>query len=339
MSGLPSGLSVLRQVPQHLVDGYVAGEYQLWGGVLRRATDTGRGQIVGFLTEGRDLIRQMEQNLPISPQALQAAVGNARMAAQLAAGIGVLNLGVQVAGFAMVMRRLDRIAGQIEAMHADLRRIGEDVAWLRTYQLAELRADAQNAVATAERGARQGNPDSMNRAKTDAGRVRRLLVNLCNEMLVTGRAVGQRVLFEEFVTLWVLLVHTEARCDEAVEGAGQAARDLEASARDLRRLADGFRDQVRNFGRNPMALLKIGDAGRSETKRLRGRVSDLVGRLESYVPQLRLQDALGLGTADWQALVAPGDGGALTCITSETTPLGDLLDAVLANTASAPGRA
>jgi len=36
MSGFPSGISVLRQIPKHLVDGFTSGEFRLWGGVLPR---------------------------------------------------------------------------------------------------------------------------------------------------------------------------------------------------------------------------------------------------------------------------------------------------------------
>lgn len=334
MSGLPSGIAVLRHVPQHLIDGFTSGEFRLWGGVLRRASGTGQGQIVGFLTEGWDLVRQVEQNMPINAEALKAAVGNAQMASQLATGIGVLNLGVQVVGFAMVMRRLDRIVGQIEAVRSELRSVGQNVDWLGMVQMAGLRADAENAVATAERAVRQKDRILLNHAKTSGDRVRRHLVNLCGDMLVTGRAVPQRALFEEFMNLGVLVAYAETRCDEAVEGPGQAARDLSVSAAGLRRMSDGFRDQVRNFERNPLELLRIGDAGRAATKALVQRVDEVVGRLESYVPQLELQDALGLDAAGWNALVAGEGSGTLTCIIAEGKPEGDLLELVLAKTAA-----
>lgn len=335
MSGLPSGVSVLRHVPQHLLDGYASGEFRLWGGVLRRASGAGQGQIVGFLTEGWELARHVEQNLPINAEALRVAVGNVEMASQLAAGMGVLNLGVQVAGFAMVMRRLDRIAGQIEAARGELRAVGQNVEWLTLMRIAGLRAEAENAVATAERAVRQGDRNLLNQAKTMGSGVRRHLVNIGGEMLVTGRAVPQRALFEEFVKLSVLVAYAEARCDEAVEGAGQAAHDLKATAAAIRHLSNGYRYQVRKFAQNPLELLKIGDAGRDATKTLALRLDAIVGRLEGYVPQLELQHALGLDAAGWRALVAPEGSGALTCIAAEETRTGDLLELVLANTASA----
>jgi hypothetical protein len=136
------------------------------------------------------------------------------------------------------------------------------------------------------------------------------------------------------VNLGVLLAYAETRCDEAVEGPGQAARDLAVSAAGLRRMSNGFRDQVRNFERNPLELLRIGDAGRAATKSLARRVDEVVGRLESYVPQLELQHALGLDAAGWNALVAGQDSGAITCITAEGKPEGDLLELVLAKTAA-----
>jgi hypothetical protein len=332
MSRLPSGVSVLRHVPAHLVEGHRNGDYKLWGGVLRRATGEGRGQIVGFLTEGWELAQQVEQGLPINAEALKAAIGNTQMASQMAMGIYVLNLGVQVAGFAMVMRRLDAISSQIETVRCDLNAIGENVQWLTIGMISELRAKAANALATADRAIRRNERHLLDDAKTLGDGARSYLANLCSEMLVTSRAVPQRGLFEEFMKLAVLVAYAEARCVEAVEGPGQAAKDLAPAATELRRLADSFRDQVRNFEGNPLALIKIGDKGRAETKALAARIDDVVARLEGYVPQLELQDVLGLDARGWRALVAGEGSGPVTCITFDEKPKGDLLEAVMANT-------
>jgi tetrahydromethanopterin S-methyltransferase subunit F len=326
MSGLPSGISVFRHIPQHLVQGFTSGEFRLWGGVLRRATNPGQGQIVGFLTEGWELTRQIEQNLPINVEALKAVVEDARMASQLAAGIGVLNLGVQVAGFAMVMHRLERISGQIEVVRSELRAVGQNVEWLAMAQLADLRALAANAIATAASAFRQRDRVLLNQARTLCDRARRYLINLCDEMLAAGRAVPQRALFEEFVKFGALIAYAEARCQEMVEGAGQASYDLAITAARLRRVSNGFDGQVREFERNPLNLIRIGDAGRATTKALAHRMNDAVTRLESYVPQLKLQHALRIDAADWQALVAPEGSGPLTCITFEGEMQGDLVE-------------
>jgi hypothetical protein len=331
MSGLPSGVSVLRHVPQHLVEGFTLGEFRLWGGVLRRTGGPGKGQIVGYLTEGRELVRQIEQNVPIDSQALQAAVGNVQLVSQLTLGIGVLNLGVQVAGIAMVMRRLNRIAGQIDAVRGDLHAVGESVDWLAMERMASIRASAGNAIATTERGLRQGDRALLNHAKTLGDHVRRHLTLLCEEMLVTGRAVPQRILFEEFLKLGVLVAYAESRCDEAVEGPQQAALDLANSAAQFRALSNSFRDRVSDFARNPRELLTIGNSGRAETKAITRRTDDLVDRLESYVPQLELQHALGLDAAGWRALTAPEDRSYITCITTDIEEQGDLLERVSAS--------
>jgi len=123
MSGLPSGIEVSRYVPEHLVQEYLDGILTLWGGELRRKN----GSIAGFLTEGSTLIQRVNEGLPIQPSQLMQAVGNAEFAAHLATGIGVVNLGVQVAGFAIVARRLDRIALQVEVVRDELRAVGEGV--------------------------------------------------------------------------------------------------------------------------------------------------------------------------------------------------------------------
>lgn len=338
MSGLPSGISVFRYIPKHLVDGYISGEYRLWGGVLRRAFGEGRGQIVGFLTEGWQLARQIEQGLPISAEALQSAVGNAKMAAQLATGIGVLNLGVQVAGFALVLKRLDRISGQLDGIQRDLIAVAENIAWLEKMMLGDLRARAGNALSTAERAMRQRDRILLNQARTIADGVRRRIVDLLGEMLATGRAIPQRRLFAELLTFATLLAHAEARCDDAIEGAGQAANDLQASATQLRHLTDSFSERFTNFDQNPIELLRIGDAGRQQAKSLVSDVDTIVTRLEAYVPQLEFRHTYGLDTDPWQTSVADEGGGIISCITLDDPKAGDLLTFAKGQPTISPGK-
>lgn len=326
MSGLPSGIEVVRHVPLHLVEDFRKGAVKLWGGEMRRLD----GTIAGFLTEGPDLIRRAQHGSPIEPTLFVQAVGDAKLAAQLASGIGLVNLGVQVAGFAMVARRLDGIGRQIEAVCEKLRAVGEDTGWLRANALAGLRADAAHALAVAERAERRAVRALFDEAKSKADRTRRHLVELLDGMSAGGRLLAQHGLFEELTKMAVLLAATEARCDDAAEGPGQAARDLASSAAPLRARVDHLAAKARDFRSSPRELLLIGDAGREALKASVRAAKEAVARLEGHIPQLHLQDVLGLDAAGWTALVTAGQDHALACLTFSGTD-----GAALANEVSA----
>jgi hypothetical protein len=327
MSGFPSFVSVVRYVPEHLLAGYESGALRLWGGAFRHQN----GRFAGYLTEGFELTQHVQKGLPIDPARLMQTVGNAQMAAQLATGIGILNLGVQVAGFAIIAHRIDRIAGRIEAVHDELRSVGEGVDWLKLSAFAGLRADVAHAIDVAERASRRQAHALYDEAKSKADRCRRYLMNLVGEMTKSSTLLPQHPLYEEFVNLTVLLTDVEARCDEACEGAGQAAKNLARSASELRRLTNSFSERVHNFRGSPRQLLRIGGEGRADIKAAASRVGGVVGRLESYVPQLELQDILGLDAKDWRALTSPEGGGPLSCISFAEPSDRDLVEAVRAS--------
>lgn len=310
MNGLPSGIDIVKQIPLHLIDGWRSGEYWVDGGTLRRMN----GTFAGFLTEGPGLVRHVQQGLPIQPAQLMQAVGNAKLAAQLATGIGVLNLGVQVAGFSMVAQRLDGITRQIEAVRDELQTVGEDVGWLKAFVLAGLRADVGNAIADGERAARQGNAALFNDAKGKADHARRHTVELMREMVAHRRLVAQHRIFSELLNMAVVLAATEARCTLAVESAELAATDLVEAVAELRMLADQFRAFGTDFQKAPRDHLRLGQDGRSRMLAAVGAAGTLVGRLRGHATQLRLQSLLGLDADAWQKATSLEGDGAISYI-------------------------
>ncbi len=326
MSGLPSGIVLERFVPAHLAQFVRDGSIEVWGGVLRWTKETGRGgRIAGFLTEGWALAQQVSSNVPLDLSQLTAAVGNAQMAAQLASGIGVLNLGVNIAGFAIVARRLDRIAGNILVLQDGMEEVGTNVGWLRTDRMHEIRAEVRTALDLADRGARQRNPTLLNEAKTRAGKMRLHVAGHLHDMAAAGSMLREDRLYSDFVSMSVLLALAETRSTAEVEGAGQAALDLREIAVGLRQAADAFVTPLRSFQASPRILLEV--AGRrAAVKNTGAGINSLVSRLEAYVPQLELQDALGLDAAGWKALTSPEGSSGVLCLTFDSQDDRDLVE-------------
>lgn len=327
MSGIPSFIVVERCIPARLLDAFLSGRLRVEGGILRWLDGPNRGRIAGHLTEGWDLAQQVRSGSPLNPSQLLAAVGNAQLAAQLATGIGVLNLGVTVAGFAMIARRLDRIADSILALQNGLRQVGADVAWLRADTMHGLRAEARTALDLADRGVRQGNPALFNDAKTMAGKTRRHLAGHLHDMQASGLLLREGRLYREFLSMSALLALTEARSTDAVEGAGRAALELREATAELRRASDAFGAPLRNFQASARMLLEVADR-RAEVKAAATEMDALVSRLASYVPQLELKAALSLDTAGWQALTMPEGSSGIMCVTFDGHDDHDLIEAV-----------
>ena len=327
MSGIPSFIVVERCIPARLLDAFLSGRLRAEGGILRWLNGPGRGRIAGHLTEGWDLAQAAQSGTPLGLSQLTSALGNAQMAAQLATGIGVLNLGVSVAGFAMIARRLDRIADSILVLQDGLRQVGADATWLRTDRMHELRAEARTALDLADRGSRQDNQVLFNEAKTRAGKTRRHLAGHLHDMQASGSLLREDRLYREFLSMSALLALTEARSTDAVEGAGRAVLELREATAELRRASDAFGAPLRNFQASARMLLGVADR-RAEVKTAAAGMDALVSRLESYVPQLELKAAFGLDTAGWQALTMPEGSSGIMCVTFDGPDDRDLIEAV-----------
>lgn len=311
-----SPLRFERFVPQHLLDRYLSGELVLRGSTLRRAAGTGGGgQIAGFLVEGQRLAQQVQDVAP-TVQQLTAAVGNAAMAAQLASGIGVLNLGVSVVGFAVIARRLDRLADSIKRLDAELRAQGEVLDWLQADALLALDADARTALSLADRATRQNSPHLFNDARTRAEAARRRLVGHLSVMEAKGTSLRQHRMHHEFLAMAALLAHAEARCDEAVEGAGQAAAGLRPPAAELEAAASAFTARL-DFHRSASDLLHLGPDARGEVKGAARAMAEMADRLASYAAELELRHVLGLDAAAYRALLPFAGDNRIVCVSVE----------------------
>jgi hypothetical protein len=307
---IPSGIQITRFIPEALVDRWVKGDIRLFGGELRDL----KGRIVGFVTEGPELARQVQSGQVISPANILAAANNAQLAASLAAGIGLVNLGVQVATLAIMVQRFNRINAKIDGLHHDLLGIAADAGWLKNFSISALRADVANAFAIAERAERRSSMQLFDEAKSKSDRARRHLINCIADMSGAPDALGHCSLICEFTKMTALLTVCEAKCDETLEGPDLAANGMKATVADLRNVVGTFAKKARNFAGSPVSHLKVGSSGREAVVAGVRDMKDVIGRVEAHASQYRLRSILGLNALGWNQLLASDGDGALSCL-------------------------
>jgi hypothetical protein len=130
-------LNVVFDVPALVAQGLMNGSLERVGGVVRNASSK---QVVMWLQEGGS---EISRSLG-TPQ----LAGGARAAAAANPLLSAANLGVSVAGFALVLQNLNRISDQIRILEAKIDRISHK---LDDAALAKLKAGinaCQNAVDT-----------------------------------------------------------------------------------------------------------------------------------------------------------------------------------------------
>jgi len=127
-------LNVVFDVPAHVAQGLRNGSLERVGGVVR---DSSSKQVVMWLQEGGS---------EVSKALVQPPLAGVQALAKASSLLSAANLGVSVAGFAVVLQQLNRISEQIKAVEAKVDRANHklDDGWL-----AKLKAGinaCQNAV-------------------------------------------------------------------------------------------------------------------------------------------------------------------------------------------------
>ena len=128
-------LNVVFDVPAQVAHSLQSGSLERVGGVVR---DSSSKQVVMWLQEGGSEVSKALSNPPMAGGANALAAANPLLA--------TANLGVSVAGFAMVLQQLNRISDQIRTVEAKVDRISHK---LDDQALAQLKAGinaCQNAV-------------------------------------------------------------------------------------------------------------------------------------------------------------------------------------------------
>ena len=128
-------LNVVFDVPARVAQGLLNGSLERVGGVVR---DSSTKKVVMWLQEGGSEVSKALANPPLA--------GGANALAAASPYLAAVDIGVSVAGFAMVLQQLNRISDQIRAVEAKVDRISHK---LDDQALAQLKAGinaCQNAV-------------------------------------------------------------------------------------------------------------------------------------------------------------------------------------------------
>lgn len=112
-----TSISVIFEIPEDIAEGLANGTLERVGGVVRK---TGNKQVKAWLTEAGEVIR--EENPPVPPSILNSS--------QMLMGLQVANLAVNVAGFALIYHKLQRVEHQLANMDQKLDRISVNQEFL-----------------------------------------------------------------------------------------------------------------------------------------------------------------------------------------------------------------
>ena len=201
-------------IPEHILHGLLNGTYERFGGMIRTA---GTKRIVAWLREGFGAAKSF---LEIPRVTLPPELGT------LSIGVGVLNLAITTMGFAMVMRHLKKIEGELAKAQEILQLIDHKIE-LSFY------ANARAALDLANNSLSMANPEVRRASALQA--VSKFLEaeqhysSLVDKEISAGSSVAK-----DYLSTLTLAYVTEARCYLELEEIDVAVQRLECGHSDLR---------------------------------------------------------------------------------------------------------
>jgi hypothetical protein len=206
-------LNVVFDVPAQVTQGLLNGSLERVGGVVR---DSSSKQVVMWLQEGGSEVSKALANPPLAGGANALAAANPLLA--------TANLGVSVAGFALVLQQLNRISDQIRAFDAKVTRKLDD-GWL-----AKLKA----GINSCQNGIEVQNDSSLRKKRVDdAINMLEEARHYFNQQAVSSARHAEAV-SADYIGLAFVALAAEVQAHLHLDEGKEAARTLRQGLEELR---------------------------------------------------------------------------------------------------------
>lgn len=274
------------QIPADLLSAWQEGKLKVVGATLRWV-DT--NLIAGHLAPVNEAAAE---KLAVTLGGLQGSI------ASLVPALQVVNLGINVAGFAYMAVKMESISRQIAALGSQMKFIAVDVQTIRQINETAMIAGLLAGVEEAQRGERLRDVAMLHAARRELNLGFLHHISMIPVMIRDGNAAVQLAAVEAHVQRAVVLATAVARCDWLAEGPQETNEWLGQARERLRGVLNDLRDA---YALDPSFVERLAHDS-AEIKDFFERSRGLLAVLESHEAQIGHAARLGLlAPSDWDA--------------------------------------
>lgn len=297
--GLTPDLTVLFDVPPEIAVRLGNGQYSRWGGCIR---DVATGRWTHMLRETRPLQELLSRNPADLPPLVARQLGMLGVQLNHVFGLQLLNFGVTVAGFAMVLHRINELDRKLDRVMSDLQVIKGQIDWMD--RRADLELTAQlianlRAADWAEKTGRFGELVPVRRA-LDLSETRHRL--LLTEMAQRGVAYLLHDVYTAHIYHLTLAGLARTRCDWKLDGPEAGFTSIQEVANTLISLREDFIRPLGSFRQNIEALLPLGENAFQKVSSAVNSLSEAEDLVKGYREELDYCRRIGASVDDWNSL-------------------------------------
>ena len=288
-------LKILFDLPEEIIKGLADGTFKRKGGVIYNSD----GGVVMWLRETGTAMQSQAAGTPLPPelasqlQSLQGLMG-------LQIGLQTLTLGVTVAGFVILAKKMDAIGRKLDQIAAALGDLGNEVRWQHTVRDVERSADLLGALEHAQWAELNGELGELKGLRKEFSQSHVKYAMLMQSMDAERRAHLHPDVYLSFYRHSAMAGMAKVRCDWLLTRAETALASHHELASTLSSAKEAFLSPMRTF--DASRLINVSPAAMASLKEMARSLAEEGRRVVSYRSEIEWCRDKGLLLAEWEAL-------------------------------------
>ncbi|ACI97484.1 hypothetical protein [Rhodospirillum centenum] len=288
-------LEILFDLPEEIIRGLADGTLKRKGGVIYNSD----GGVVMWLKETGTAMQSQAASTPLPPelasqlQSLQGLMG-------LQIGLQALTLGVTVAGFVILAKKMDAIGRKLDQIAAAIDDLTDEVQWQRTVRDVERSADLLGALEHAQWAELNGELGELKGLRKEFSQSHVKYAMLMRSMDAERRAHLHPDVYLSFYRHSAMAGMAKIRCDWLLTGAETALASHHELASMLSSAKEEFLAPMRTF--DASRLINISPAAMAPLKEMARSLAEEGHRVVSHRSEIEWCRDKGLPLAEWELL-------------------------------------
>lgn len=300
-------VELLLELPDEVAAGLLDGTMKRKGGVIYNST----GGVVMWLKETGSSIESQTAGTPLPPQ-LSAQLQSLQALMGIQIGLQALNLGVTVAGFVILARKMDAIDRKLDQLAGTIGDLTDEISWQQAIRDLERSAELIACLEHAQWAERHGQLQEFPKLRLEFAKSQQKYAMLMRQMLADDRAHADAEAYLSFFRHAAMAGMAKVRCDWLLVGADAALgshRDLGST---LRSAKDEFLSPIRSF--DASRLMRIPASALPGLKGVAAALGEDGNRVSSHGTEIAWCRERGIPFQEWQSIGAETRGNAVVFV-------------------------
>jgi len=288
-------IEILLELPEEISKGLVDGTLKRKGGVIYNSD----GGVVMWLKETAEAMQSQAAGTPLPPE-LASQLQSLKGLMGLQIGLQALTLGVTVAGFVILAKKMDAIGRKLDQIAGAIDDLADEVQWQRTVCDVERSADLLGVLEHAQWAELNGELGELKGLRKEFSQNHLKYAMLMRSMDAERRAHRHPEVYLSFYRHSAMAGMAKVRCDWLLAGAEAALSSHNELSATLSSAKEEFLTPMRTF--DASRLINVNTSAMVSLKEMARSLAEEGNRVMSHRSEIEWCRDKGLPLAEWEML-------------------------------------